>query len=118
MKEEKDNTQMCHWCGHHESCGYHDHKNYLLRWILGVIVLVLVFWFGVQVGQVGSGWSNDYYPMMPGQGYGSGPSMMMYRQSYGSDWPMGYSGSYQAAPVSSQSNSNAVTPSTTVPKTR
>lgn len=69
-------------------------KNHTLRWILGFIILIIVFSFGFKIGKFSALFSGGYYgtssygyPMMggnyyrnmmyPGSGYyGMGPWMM------------------------------------------
>ena len=68
---------MCPACGEcgHGYCGQccSRHGNYFLRWILGIVILLLVFWLGVTVGRF-SGLVK--YGNFDGYGYGS--HRMMY----------------------------------------
>ena len=62
MEEKKDhahqNGQVCNCCGHHPYL--------ILRWILGIVIIVLVFTFGMKIGELKA--SLEY-------GYGMGYSM-------------------------------------------
>lgn len=49
----------------------------LIRWVLGIIILVAVFSFGIKLGKFASFVNQGYY----GFGYGSGCGSMM--QGYG-----------------------------------
>lgn len=51
MEESKNgkNNVCKDCCNHCEHCTYQ--KNYFLRWVLGIIVMLLVFWLGVTVGK-------------------------------------------------------------------
>ena len=57
---------MGHGCGMGHSCcggGMFHHcggKHLVLRWILGIIILVSVFCLGVKLGEL-KGYMNDYY---------------------------------------------------------
>jgi len=75
MEETKD--QHCEDC-----CGHcHTHgmggKYHLLRWVLGIAIIIIVFWLGFKLGEF-KGYFDDY-------GYGRGyfgRGMMM---NYGAD---------------------------------
>jgi|GEM_PF-1282679 hypothetical protein len=46
-----DGQKSCKMCGHgmcHCGCG---HRHFWLRWLLGLIILLVVFWLGVKVGE-------------------------------------------------------------------
>ncbi len=56
------------------------HRNFFLRWILGLIILAMVFWVGVKIGEFKAGYFEyQNYPMMMNS-YSPG---MMTRHSYG-----------------------------------
>jgi hypothetical protein len=69
-----DGSMMSGGCG----CGRGGHGRhwtfFLLRTLLTVLILMIVFWFGVVAGRIGSGYYGR--PMMMG-GYGYGSSGMM-----------------------------------------
>ncbi len=50
-------------CGcNHGSCGCAElHKHFLLRVIVGIIILVTVFWLGMKIGEVKSYIRSDQY---------------------------------------------------------
>lgn len=57
-------------------CGWH-HGHMLFRLLIGIIILILVFWFGVKLGELreivrGGYGGGQYYPMMR---YRTMPSM-------------------------------------------
>ncbi|MEK7634796.1 MAG: hypothetical protein AAB396_02895 [Patescibacteria group bacterium] len=60
-----------------------------IRWVLGIIILVVVFSFGIKLGKFSSFINQGYYgygqgygsPMM--QGYSGFPRGMMWSDSYG-----------------------------------
>lgn len=65
-------------------CYHGDHgKNVMIRWFLGVAILVVVFWLGMKVG--------EFKTMFGGYGYGYGMhsgysrSMPMMQGFYGQD---------------------------------
>jgi hypothetical protein len=54
--------KMCGMYGH--CCGGHRHV--LLRWLLGLLILVIVFWLGVKIGEFKGafgGYGSYYYGM-------------------------------------------------------
>ena len=72
MEETKD--QHCEDC-----CGHcHTHgmggKYHLLRWVLGVAIILIVFWLGFKLGEF-KGYFGSYDGSYFGRGYGRG--MMM-----------------------------------------
>lgn len=90
MENNEQKECKC-WCwGHHEGC----RKHVLLRWVLGLAILLFVFWLGVKVGEFKTLINETYgmpryeYRMMrggypsqfqfPNQNYG-GYGMMQYR---------------------------------------
>ncbi len=61
----------------------HEHSHHsLLRWALGILILIVVFWMGVQVGEFKT--TLGYY------GYGMWPSMMGNNYYGASPYPYGY----------------------------
>ncbi len=92
-----DHGHMCAGLGHHMLCGRHP-----LRWLVGLLILGVVFWLGLKVGEMkgylegGYYYGNDY--SVPGYGYN-----MMRGARYMGPWMMG--GWY--SPVSSPSTSTA-----------
>ncbi len=50
------NQHMCH-CGYN---GHMGHGHFLLRWVLGAIILLAVFVFGVAVGHVVTRFHGEY----------------------------------------------------------
>lgn len=64
----------------HNSCGGCDHGfcgggHGALRWVIGIIIFVLVFWMGVRVGEIksemyGGGYYDGYGRTMM-RGYGN-----------------------------------------------
>lgn len=77
-KEKKD-YEGEEWCpGCRNMFDWHNGKGrrfFFLRWILGIFILIIVFWLGVKVGQFSGFYRGNYgYPMMGGGYYRS----MMY----------------------------------------
>lgn len=79
----------CGMCSSHHGCCCGHHGRYIwLRWLLGILILVIVFWVGVKVGEFKGGaygWGYqsygshrmmNYNPMMM---HGQGMPNMMYR---------------------------------------
>lgn len=92
--EESHKDEKC-TCITGTCCHRHYLAHYLLRWVLGIIVILFVFCLGVNVGELTAdyrGWDS---------GYGFGPRMMIrgyYDGGYGA--PMMYWGTGSAgAPV-------------------
>ncbi len=75
MEDKKEDSFVCTCCGAHCHCG--NRKHYLLKKIFMLIVLVIVFALGMQLGEIkgelrgGRGFSHH---MM--YGYGGMPRMM------------------------------------------
>jgi hypothetical protein len=83
-KEGKGNVCTCGCCGSHNgmmgmgcACGAHGGTRMLFRLLLVIIILILVFWFGVRLGELresirgyGGYGSYGYAPMRMMQGYG------------------------------------------------
>jgi hypothetical protein len=89
--------KFCKMCG--SGMCYHGHRHFWLRWLLGIVILAVVFCVGVKVGEFkgafGRGFNNragyntrlNSQPMMRGYPYGY-PSGMM----------QGGNGTYQTQP--------------------
>lgn len=67
--------KMCGWgMMHHHGCGYH-----VIRWALGITILVIVFAFGIMIGELKATFDSSFgYRMMDGYGYGRAYPMMQY----------------------------------------
>jgi len=96
MKKDMSHGPNCNCvsCGMGAHCACcHGHGRYMvLRWILGLIILAVVFWVGVKIGEFKGSFEYGYgmqyrntmhykggYGMMGG--YGSGRMPMMYNAS-------------------------------------
>lgn len=93
-KKEQENCLLCNWKDSHGNYK----KNVIIRWVLGIIILVAIFSFGLKLGEfkqtLRQGLMQGYYgyggcPMMQGYygnggsyGSGMGPWMML----RGLDW--------------------------------
>lgn len=64
----------CHGC----QCGGRGWTFFLLRTLLTVFILMIVFWFGVSVGALGSRGAGRYSMMPWGSNAGGAPMMRMY----------------------------------------
>ena len=74
MKDEnKNHNCSCENCGH---CAW-NHKNFFLRWLLGLIVLSMVFGLGLKIGEFKGILDGNYYPRMHRSYYGYGQAMMV-----------------------------------------
>jgi len=68
MENKTDNNLISKYCGM-------DKKHCLLRWILGAVILIIVFMFGFKAGKYSMLFSGKYdtgyynYPMMSGSYY-------------------------------------------------
>lgn len=74
MEDNKHNEECCSHC-----CGIHhlhnmDNKYHLLRWLLGIVIILVVFWMGFKLGEF-KGYFGSYDGGYFGRGYGRG--MMM-----------------------------------------
>lgn len=56
----------CNMCGGY-ACSTEHHKYILLRWLLGILILVMTFWLGAKVGEFKSVYMNNAF----GMGYGN-----------------------------------------------
>lgn len=72
-----------------------SHRHYALRWILGLIILAIVFWLGIKLGEF-KGAFGGYYGGYFGERHMRFNRPMMYGQ-----WGPGMMGNYfyQAQPV-------------------
>jgi hypothetical protein len=91
----------CENCGcmGHSHCGGHYHGHFLLRWLLGIVLLALVFAIGVKVGEFksefgGYGHMRGGYPMMR-------QPMMLYNGTPGSMTPANNMMYFQATTTTS-----------------
>jgi hypothetical protein len=61
----------------------HEHSHHtLLRWVLGILILIVAFWMGVKVGEFKT--TLGYY------GYGMWPGMMGNNHYGANPYPYGY----------------------------
>ena len=67
--DETKSGDACHMCEGHDcyTCGYHQ-RHLLLRWLLGLLIIVLVFWIGFKLGEFKGAYIDGYY---------GSPKMMM-----------------------------------------
>ena len=80
MEKEGNTCGMCGGGKMGSMCGCGNwSRHHILRWFLGIVIIFIVFWTGMQIGELkGSlergGWSGQTHsrPMM----YGSGSNMM------------------------------------------
>ncbi len=76
--------KMCGMCG---GCYGHSCWHHVIRWILGIAIIVIVFSFGIMIGELKASFTEGFgYPMMRVSSYGGG---------YGAAYPMmqnGYNG--------------------------
>lgn len=70
----------CNMCGSY-SCGPEHHKYLILRWLLGLLILVFTFWLGAKVGEFKSMYMNDEF----GGNYGRHFMMRAYPNAMFSD---------------------------------
>jgi hypothetical protein len=70
MENNNQGQNTCGMCGGCSHCHGGHHRFHLLRWVLGLVIILMVFSFGVQIGEFKSAFEN-------GQGY-SGGHMMRY----------------------------------------
>jgi hypothetical protein len=76
----QENEQQQNWGGHKcqchggwNGCGGHHMGFHILRWVLGIIIILMVFGFGVQIGEFKAAFESG--------GYGS-HGMMRYNYGY------------------------------------
>ncbi len=72
----QENEQQQNWYGHkchNGMCGCTGHHMgfHVLRWVLGIVVILMVFGFGVQIGEFKAAFEG---------GYGYHHEMMRYQQ--------------------------------------
>ena len=104
IKKEMGNGQKCDSCSSHGlGClmhGWHGlHGHYLLRWFLGLVILLAVFYFGFKLGELKSWFEAGI-------------------DSYGGDFMMGgsrsfhrgYRGDYYVPQMMNNSYENQATP--------
>ena len=91
MEEINKEQNHGHACG---SCHSHDHGHYLLRWVLGLIILAAVFGLGVKVGEFKASLEGGYFQGHMGQynrmmywGDQANPYRMMYPYSNATTTP-------------------------------
>lgn len=73
----------CHggMCGGMNGCGGHHMGFHILRWVLGIIIILMVFSFGVQIGEFKSAFEGGQYGSRGMMRYNYGyqqPVNMMY----------------------------------------
>jgi hypothetical protein len=99
---QKGEHDHCKQCGHCDSCcsggfGAMGHRG-PLHWVIKVVIAVIIFWLGMQFGELSAAARFPGY-MMRGYGYGGyGPSMMY--GGYDASGNQYYGGS--AAPTATQ----------------
>ena len=88
--------KMCGWgMMHHHGCGYH-----VIRWALGLVILVIVFAFGIMIGELKGTFDASFgYRMMNGYGYGYSRAYPMMEYGYGVPTSQSAAPSAQTAPT-------------------
>ena len=67
MNDNKTECQ-CPGCQHNQMyCSYH-HRHFVLRWLLGLLILVLVFWMGYKLGELRGAFGGSEFGSF-GHGY-------------------------------------------------
>ena len=66
-------------CGMGGGCFGHSCWHHVIRWILGIAIIIIVFCFGVMIGQLKGAFESSGYRMMRRSYYGGG---------YGMSYPM------------------------------
>ncbi len=61
MGENKPSNMGGHGHDHMCSCHGYGHKHFVLRWLLGIVMLVIVFYLGVKVGEFKGELRSAYY---------------------------------------------------------
>ena len=84
------NCDHCNMSGHNGCSGHGHHRYFVLRWVLGLLILAIVFCLGMKIGEFKGEVYSGYY----GGGYGQMHRMMPYYQNQG--WPVMYQSSGQA----------------------
>ena len=63
MDDTKHEGMVCNGCGSH-GCGNYGgghHGHFALRLLLGIVIIAIVFWMGVKVGEL-KGWlESDFH---------------------------------------------------------
>ena len=82
----------CHggMCGGMNGCGGHHMGFHILRWVLGIIIILMVFSFGVQIGEFKSAFESGQY---------GSRGMMRYNYGYQQPAPVMYGVTGQAVPA-------------------
>ena len=86
-----ENNMACHSCGQEavggsNCCGQGHHRHFLLRMILGIVILMIVFSVGVKIGEFKGEFENNGfggYRMMHGQYQNSYPMDYNYMMNGG-----------------------------------
>jgi len=81
---------MCGMCGMGGGCFGHSCWHHVIRWILGIAIIIIVFCFGVMIGQLKGAFESSGYRMMRTSYYGGG---------YGNAYPMMQGQNGYAAPA-------------------
>ena len=72
----------CHggMCGNWNGCGGHHIGFHILRWVLGIVIILMVFGFGVQIGEFKAAFEGGGYGYHGGmmRGYQQPVNMMYY----------------------------------------
>ncbi len=84
-----ENNMTCHSCGQESMggsncCGQSHHRHFLLRMLLGIVILMIVFSLGVKIG--------EFKGMFENEGFGNHRMMRSnynYDNSYPADSMMG-----------------------------
>ena len=110
-KKNSESSKMMEKCNEYCLHGM-GHKHYVLRLVLGVIILVAVYSLGVQVGEFRASFGGNYgygrHSYMMG-GFGGQYPTMMGGGYYGGQYaPM--MGGWYAAPTQQQSATSAPAP--------
>lgn len=100
-EQKKDQMGMCGGCGMCQGrmcgmgggCGYH-----IIRWILGIAIIVIVFTLGVKLGEFKGTLESNGYRMMRASSYGD----------YGRAYPM--MGGYYGVSVNGTQSQGAAVP--------
>ena len=97
------NNKDEHMHEHCAECEMHHgyHRYFFLRWVLGIVIILIVFWLGLKIGEFKGYFESDfgYSTGFHQSGFRMGPGMMNY-------W-------YQQVPTP---DSTTTTPKTTTPK--
>ena len=73
--QQHESGCSCGMCSSHHGCCFGHHGRYLwLRWLLGILILVVTFWLGMKVGEFKGGMYG--YGGFGGHRMGAYPMMM------------------------------------------